>query len=324
MKESDNFKEETIREEKAKPKQKAGLNSIRPSDYVEEQFKKMAKEKKLSQTEMFYRIFWNYIRDEENERKQLALNLESEISLISKDLGNILQHFKSITDKAQNTIISIKSNAEQTQNNLSTDINTLQSKLDELTKRNVELELFNSTFNEVKTNLEFQVLEMAENINKKDNELKEAKEIIKAKDKSIKDLEKNIDLMEKNADKSDQEIHRLKMDVNSLETKVRRLESTNDSLSDTINSIDSLKKSEISSIESKFKLIVEELELKLSRFEELKVKEIERIQNNIISQYEADKTMAIAESKLELADLKSKYGETLIENTNLKNLLEVK
>lgn len=319
MKDSDNFKDNKTNQEKVK-KQKAGLNAIRPDDYVEKRFKDLAKENNFSQTEMFNSIFWNYILDKKNEKKQLALNLESEINLISNDLNNILKHFKSISDKAQETIISITTNAEQTEKNLTSDIDTLGKQIEELKTRNSELELSNSTFNEVKANLESQLLEIAEKYKSNGIELTEANKTIKEKDKTIKDLEKNISLMEKNEYSSVKEINRLKGDLINLENNVKNLQSTNDSLNNTINSIDTLKKSEISSIESKYKLLIEELELKLRRLEESKQLEINQIKENISSQYEADKKMAIAESTLELAELKSRYGEVLVENANLKQL----
>jgi len=50
----DNSKNDGIDQKK---KQKAGLNAVRPDDYIENKFKEMAKDMNLSQTEMFSRIF---------------------------------------------------------------------------------------------------------------------------------------------------------------------------------------------------------------------------------------------------------------------------
>lgn len=305
--------------ENEKKTQKPGLNAVRPDDFTEQKFKDMAKELNLSQTDMFKHIFWSYIKEQNNERRQLALNLEAEINLISKDLNSVLQHFKSISEKAQDTIISIKTNAEQTEKNLSLDIDTLQKKVEELSKRNAELELSNSAFNEVRTTLELELQGAIEINNKKDSELKEAKESIKERDKSIRDMEKQISLLEKNTTKSDQEVVRLQDDAKALETKIKSLQRTNDSLNDTLNRMDSLKASELSSTEAKFKLLITELESKLGRFEETKIKEMQQLQNSMKAEYEADKKMAVAEIKMELADLKSKYGEILVENANIKN-----
>ncbi len=299
-------------------KQKAGLNAVRPDDFTEQKFKDMAKELNLSQTDMFKHIFWSYIREQNNERRQLALNLEAEINLISKDLNSVLQHFKSISERAQDTVISIKTNAEQTEKNLTLDIDTLLKKVDELSKRNAELELSNTAFTEIKTGLEAKLSAVTEANDKKDVELKEAREIIKTRDKTIKDMEKQIDLLEKTNAKSEQESNRLHDDVKTLETKVKSFETTNNSLNDTLNRVNALKASEIASIEAKYQLHITELEEKLNRFEESKEKELQQIKTSLKAEYEADKKMAVADIKMELADIKSKYGEVLIENAGLK------
>lgn len=124
----------------SKKTQKPGLNAIRPDDYTEQRFKEMAKEMEISQTQLFESMFWQYINGRKEEEKYSALNLEGEINLIANDLNNMLQHFKAISDKCQNTVISLKSNGEQTEANLKLDIETLNNRIEGLTKKNAELE----------------------------------------------------------------------------------------------------------------------------------------------------------------------------------------
>lgn len=312
-----------------KKKQKPGLNAVRPDDYIEQKFKEMARDMNLSQTDMFNRMFWSFINDQQSERKELALSLESEIDLISKDLGSILNHFKTITEKAQNTIISIKTNSEQTEKNLNLDIDTLNKRVEELSKRNDELEKLNSTFDEIKAGLETKNKELTESLADTKDKLKAANELNKSKDTEITDLNKQVvknskELEEKIATLSNsnalmgKEIHRLKEDISSKDTTISSLEKSKSSLNDTIRTLDELKKSEINAIEAKHLLTISELESKLKSSEESKTNDLRQSESNLRTQLEADKKMALADIKLELADLKGKYAEALTELNILK------
>lgn len=283
-----------------KKKQKSGLNAVRPDDYVERMFKDMAKEKNFSQTEMFERIFWSYITDQTNEKMQQAVNLDSEINLISKDLDNIMQHFKAIVEKSQQTVISVKANAEQTEKNLTMEVDTLKKTIDELGKRNFELEQSNNVFNEVKAGLESKISELAELNAEKDNALEEYSSEIKEKDKQNKELQKQIVTLEKDNEKLQKELPR----INNLET-------LNSSLNSTLNNLEAIKKSEISAIEAKYKVIITDLETKLNSYGEAKTKELKELKNSLSLQHDADKKNAIADMKLEIAELKTKYAEVL-------------
>jgi chromosome segregation ATPase len=355
-------------------KQKAGLNSVRPDDITEQQFKDMAKELKLSQTDMFKHIFWSYIREQNNERRQLGLNLEAEINLIAKDLNSVLQHFKSISEKAQDTVISIKTNAEQTEKNLTLDIDTLKKKVDELSKRNEELEQANAAFNQVKDGLNVKIHDLEVLNEKKTDELKNANETIKSKDnilqeleranknsekeinktqkeidrlstelthkieritalesnlkeiidsgkekdKAIKELEKQINSIEKSNNRLEQEIGRHQEEIKIKESNIKSLESSNHSLNDTLSQMNKLKEAEIASIVAKHQLCISELEIKINDFEEQKTKEIEQMKARLKTEYEADKKLAVANIKMELAEVRSKYSEILIGNARLK------
>lgn len=203
---------------KERKKQKPGLNGVRPDDYTEDQFKSMAKDRKLTQTQMFNLIFYHYINDEKNEHKNSVLNLEPEIDLISRDLGNLMEHFKVIADKAQNTVLSVKNNAEQTEKNLHIDNDTLEKKLLEITKRNDELEQFTSTFNDVKVGLESKVKELGETLQGINNKLKDSNDLNKKLESSNKTLEEQLN-------KSNKEKNRLYEDLKDSNDRLKRVES---------------------------------------------------------------------------------------------------
>ncbi len=301
-----------------KKKQKAGLNAVRPDDFVENKFKQLAKDAKISQTEMFNHIFWNYIGVKNNGRKQSALNLESEIDLISKDLSSMLEHFKAVSDKAQNTVISLKTNAEQTEKNLTLDIDTHMKKIEELTKRNDELAQSNGAFNEIKMGLAYKVEGLTDDLQRMNNEAKEVATLIVDKNKTIKDIEKQVDTLERANSRLEKEVTRIQENINFRESKIKNLEQSNASLNDTLQTLDALKKAEIASIKSKYDVYIAELESKIKSSEETKEKEKEQMKYNLMTEYEADKKMVLADMKLEMADFKSKYAEAVNELNILK------
>lgn len=302
----------------SKKKQKAGLNAVRPDDYVENKFKDMAKENGVSQTDMFNRIFLSYIKNQNNENKQSALNVEAEIDLISKDLNNVLIHFKSIADKAQDTIICIQTNTEQTEKNLKLDIDTLTKKNEELTRRKTELEQSNNVFNEIKDTLEVKIKELNETVNLKNSELQDLSDQVKDKDKTIKELRKQSDMLEKTNIRLEKEVGRIHEDLNTSEIKINNLEKSNASMNDTFIALEKLKKAEITSIQSKYQLLITGLEEKIKSYDAAKEKEIQRLRDSFKIEYEAEKKLAIAEMKLELADVKSRYAEAVSELNAIK------
>lgn len=217
-----------------KKKQKPGLNAVRPDDYIEKKFKEMARDMNLSQTDMFSRIFWSYINDQQSERKELALSLESEIDLISKDLSSILNHFKTIAEKAQNTVISVKTNAEQTEKNLNLDRDTLSKRVEELTKRNEELEKLNDAFNEVKAGLETKIQILTGSLTDTENKLKNVSELNKDKEKEILELVNSNKALQKETDKSHKEIDRLSQELLNYNNRLKIIEGELKDSKDTI------------------------------------------------------------------------------------------
>lgn len=308
--------------EQNKPKQKPGLGAVRPDDYTTDKFKEMANENNISQTEMFKRIFYNYLKNEREKKQQQALSLDSEINLISGNLNSILSIFKTITDKAQNTIISIETNADQTIKNLTLEIDTLKKQVTEYDNRNKELELSNSTFSEVKSSLENNIRELTELTGRLQKEKEQIKNDLIFKNKKLTELEENYKRTSESYTSENKSlagiVNNLRNELDTYHNKIKNLEISNSSLDDTIKNLQNLKKSEIDAIEEKYKLQIQDLEIKLKNFKESKDKEIQSIKRNIETEMTAARKEETADLKLELANMKEKYSETLIELNTLK------
>lgn len=292
-----------------KKKQKAGLNAVRPVDYVEDEFKNMAKNKNLSQTELFENMFWSYIRDGREERRENAISFEGELGILSKNLENIMKSFKAIATNSQDTVLSLKGSTEQIEKNLNIEIGTLNLKLVELTNRNTELEDTNKVFNEVREGLKSEISNISDIVLERETENNNLQEDITEKDKAIKSYEKTIVALERDNKVLVGENSGLLETIILKDSKLRNLESTNVSLQNTVNSMESLRKSEISSIESRYKTEIAALSSKIRGNELEKEKEQNHIKASLKSEYEADKKMALAEVILQLADMKGKYAE---------------
>lgn len=344
---TENNSEQGIVPQEEKKRQKPGLNAVRPNDYVEHKFKDMAKEENLSQTEFFERLFWNYLKVKDEEERQDALNLGSEINLISKDLNSILLHFKSIAERAQDTILSLKANAEQAETNRTLEIDTLNKTVEALAKRNEELEKSNRVFHEVKAGLESKLLGLEELNSTLKKEVKARMEELQEKDKKLQEADRTINALQKEVLNGQNEVKKLirelsekQDDMQTKDLRIRTLEQAISGMSDTLNTMDTLKKAEIASIEAKYLLTITELEKKLSEHDENKArdilaieekykktieeknaqitavedrnqKEIDALRKTLKSEYEASKKLAIAQMKLDLAEMNSKYAEAV-------------
>lgn len=340
---------EDNKELKEKKKQKPGLNAVRPSDFVEAEFKKMAKDGGITQTEMFNHIFWSYINDQENERKEKALSLEPEVNLISKNLSNILDVIKTIVDKSQNSILSIKSNAEQTEKNLNTDIDTIRKKLEEAAKRNEELENFNKTFQELKNGLDSKIVILTESLKDAEGKLKASSESNKALQKELDKSNKEVNRLSTELENNNNRLNRIEEElknskelnkdntktIKDLEKQVAHNEKINSEfenevfrLKQEINSKDASAKgfeqanlnltSIINTLDQVKKSEIDAIKAKdENEISELKTK-INQIENNLKVKYEAEKMNSIASIKLELAEMTGKYTETLAELNSFK------
>lgn len=295
-------------------KQKAGLGAIRPSDYIENKFKEMAKEKSLSQTDMFERIFLSYLNNDRQEKRKEALNCEGEINLIANELNNILEHFKNINNKAQDKILTLLDNAEQGRKNWETEKNTLSLKIEELNNRNKELEEINNAFSEIKKGLENEANKKVKIIGMQEDNIKELKETVKERNSKIEDFEKQLINLTKENDNYKKEISLIQTEMIAKITYITKLETTNNSLQSTLDSIEPLKKAEISAIETKYEAIITDLKTKLQDINEAKDKQAKEIEDKIRIKYEAEKKLEIAELKIELANIQGKYNEIFMGN----------
>ena len=306
-----------------KNKPKAGLGGVRPDAYTMEKFKSGAKDNNMSQTKFFESIFWSYLSKDKENKKEDALSLEGEISLLSQDLNSMFEHIKTIAEKAQNTIISIKSNAEQNEKNLSLDLDTANKKVAELQKRNEELEISNSTFSEVKANLEAKTLNLSEENKQQAKAIDEYKKDVISKEKRIKELEETLKKTENLYEKESKTIKlqkdQLQDELISKNNEINNLKTSISSLKDTVNNIELMKKSELEATESKYKLKIAELELKLDLYNEDKAKEIESIKRTLLSELTAEKKEEAADMKLQLANMTAKYADIITELNNYKN-----
>lgn len=317
MSDIDGF-DKTNEKKDTKNKQKAGLGAIRPSDYVEQKFREMCAERNISQTDLFESLFWSFLRDSKQEKRNDALECESEISLISKDLNNILTNIRNIAEKAQDKISSITANSEQTAGNLKMDIDTLQKKVEFLEKRNEELEKSNEAFTEIKNGLEIRIRELSTDLKKNIEGWDDALQIIREKEKSIKDLEKQSKIYEKEINSLLQEKERHDNDSETKGIRIHNLEVANASMQTTIDSMEALKKAEISSIEAKNQAILSELQSKLKISVEEKEAVVQTAVQNVRIEMEAEKKLAMAEMKLELAGVKEELAILLTKQSKGK------
>ena len=285
-----------------KKKQKPGLNAIRPSDGMERMFKNMAKDKGLTQTEMFERIFLNFINDERIKEKEKSFSIETDIELIATDLNSMLTHFKNTINKAQNEVISINNNLEQEKKTLGFQLGTLNKKNDELILRNNELENSNSAFEEIKGNLH--------------TEIENYKALLLEKENKLKSLNLEVSNLKKDAELKDRTVYEFKNELKKYKelseeylTKIKRLELSNSNLETTLGSINKLKDSEISSIKSRYEELIVNMEYKLSSFNEEKEKDFRRLEEQYKKNLEIEKKADISNLNLKLADTKLKLAE---------------
>ena len=289
-----------------KKKQKAGLNAVRPDDWMEDKFKNMAKDQELTQTEMFSRIFYTYLDIERTKDKQECLDVSSEVSLISENLNSILSHFKSVVSKAQLTIGIERENGAQVLKNTKSELETYKLKIEEYSKRNEELEKSNEAFNDVKLALEEKIKELVkineekeEKLNNQQSEILELYKVQKASDKEILVINKDLE-------KKDADISKLEKHINEKDIRIEDLNRAVDSLSNNLKTIESINKNEITSIERQNTRELDSLK-----------SSIEKEKESIRKEFEVENKLILAESKLEILDVKGKYQELLKEFNEL-------
>lgn len=236
---------------KEKKKQKAPLG-IRPNDYIDMNFRKMAEEKGLSQTKLFEKMFWEFTKNSSDALKLEALDCSVELQSISGASATLVKAIEKIVNKAQLELISknreVKGIIETTEKRIELSNVELNNKIKELELRNKELEdQLNSSnsivagFNTVKEDLDSKI----ESLNKTVAELNKD---IREKDKIIKDKEKELINSSKTIENIEKEIELIKEQKVILEGKNASLQVNNEMLQGTINTFNSIKKTEIEAI----------------------------------------------------------------------------
>jgi chromosome segregation ATPase len=290
--ESDN----TDLNQKKSKSQKAGLNAIRPEVYIERSFKDLAKDKGKSQTELFEAMFWNYINKEQEKEMEMALSFKSEINLISSDLDNILKHFIAITEKAQNTIIVERNNASQKIENLQTELETAELKNKELIGRNKELETSNEAFTSIKGEL-FQ-------------EIDKLKRGLESKDTQISTLQKDGE--EKNI-----LLSKYSARIAELEATLKEKELDLRGLKDSFHKQMSAIEGEVEK-RNRLEFDIAALKQELKDMKGSHKEEKESLEKALVLKYEAEKSLAIVDIKLQLIDIKNELQEKLLIINHLK------
>lgn len=274
------MKEEVIKEKK---KQKAPLG-IRPDDFIEEKFKKMAEDKGISQTKLFERLFWEFTKNSNEALRLQSLDCSLELQAINSASSTLINAIEKIVTKAQSQIMvtnreseNIKSASEKKIELANID---LTNKIKELELKNKELEeqLNNANsivagFNTVKGELDLKV----ENLT---NEVVKLNESIKEKDKIIKDKDKELENIDKARENTEKEIELLKEQKNTLESKNASLQTNVEVLQGTINSFNSIKKAEIEAIKDNEATINQ---LKIDKLTAQHENEIQILKNEISS-----------------------------------------
>ena len=285
---------------KTRKKQKAPLG-VRPSDYIENRFKEEASSKGLSQTELFERVFWDYLKKSSDEYRNSKLDCSLELQNVNGAATTLVKAIQSIVSKSQTELIrkDKEVNAIQEATEKKIELATLQqtNKIAELEEENKKLEdkLKNleaviEGFNTIKQDLEDKNTALKEDLDSKVTEIESLKEDLKERDKSIKNLEKERD----NAVK---EVALAKEENSNIKRTLATTESNNKSLQDTLNSLNSMKAVEINAIKENEATISQ---LKISAIETTKNIEIEKL-NVTVSSLES----TLATKDLEINNLKT-------------------
>ncbi len=262
----------------ASKKQKPGLGAIRPDDWIENRFKDLCEEKNISQTKLFEQIFVHFLRDSREDANEDALPVKADVQLITDNLMNVIELFKGITSKAQNTVIANKKNLELTLNNLKSNLDAETSKNTDLQEKLKVLEDNNKVFLTYKETTDNKITELNEKLKFKFEELNTSKL------ENAEQLKKIDELKELCSKAADQEkiIENLRKDVlrgNGL------LDDKEELLSKCYEKIKGLEQ-DYTGLNIRKNKDISELENRLDKFNELKLKEMQELQDKINFDYE--------------------------------------
>lgn len=301
---------------KTKKKQKAPLG-IRPDDYIESAFRKMAQDKNCSMTELFENIVMKTIADKNNSLRLENLDCSLEMQTINAATTSLFKAFQAIISKAQTQLSSknreLKSLQEATDKKIELATLELNNKIKELELINRELESklndassIVSGFNTVKEGLQNTITTLESKLGAKEQEVVSLKMEIKERDKAIKSLEKDIDNAIKSVSNVEKEVALMKEEKNNLESRLASTQANNQMLQDTLNNFNAMKATEITAIKDN-----------VENMSQLKISSLEAIKNS-----EIDKLNATIATLKESLDLKTQENDSLSDTYN--NIVEAK
>lgn len=300
-----------------KKQQKPGLGAIRPDDWIEQKFRDICSDEGYSQTKLFEHIFIYYLNSKYTNQKEEALPISSEIQLISENLDNILNHFKSIADKAQNTVISNKNNLELTINNLRKDLETATSKCQAFEKDNHDLTESNHAFISARENLDKQIVDLKDALKNKSDDLRNVKAESADLLKEIKSLQQFCE----DKKTTDKLLNKVKSELNIALDTINEKEHSITKLNNIIEELTS----ECQNLKDNYSQAIEEVQLKLKgdynrSVEVLKIeyeKKIELLIDDSARNLELQKKELIYEKNISILNLR----EELLQEKN--NVLEL-
>lgn len=317
MKNNDiNIVENNTEVTKVRKKQKAPLG-VRPSDYLESRFKEEAGNKGLSQTELFERVFLDYLRKSSDEFRNSKLDCSLELQSVSGAATTLVKAIQSIISKSQDELLrkdnEVNSIKEATDKKIELATIELNNKIKELELINRELESklndassIVSGFNAVKEGLQNTITTLESKLGAKEQEVVSLKMEIKERDKAIKSLEKDIDNAIKSVSNVEKEVALMKEEKNNLESRLASTQANNQMLQDTLNNFNAMKATEITAIKDN-----------VENMSQLKISSLEAIKNS-----EIDKLNATIATLKESLDLKTQENDSLSDTYN--NIVEAK
>jgi len=259
--------------------------SVRVDPYYKEMFEELIKQKGVPKKTLLEAMISSYIETRRDDERESNISFANEINLIADNFNEIMNVFKAMATKSQDTIGSQKSFYEQKIKNQDAEIQMFGNNSASLERKVKELELENNSNKADKEKLE----KVIKNLNEADT----------SNDKDITAyIRKNADLLEKLSILQNQEKDNviLKAEIEKAKTEAKEMKS---SLGDI-------------TYENK-KLLKKILDLEESIIEIKSKKEEEFKEFEVVIRKQAD-----VDKKLEILKLQLQYNELQAEN--IKNL----
>ena len=277
--------------------------SVRVDPYYKDMFEDLIKQKGIPKKVLMETMISSYIESGHDNEREANISFVNEINLIAGNFNQIMNIFKTMTSKSQDTIGSQKSFYEQKIKNLETKMQMLEVDYKGIEDKNKLLEVAADNFK-----LEKEKLEKA---------IHDLNEVDTSSEKEIsKYLRKNAELLEQinGLQKVEKESVLQKGEFEKSKNEIKLLKSA---LDDKINENEKLHK-KISNAEESI------TEMKIKKAEEFK--ELELV---IRKEAEVDKKMEILKLQLQYNDLQAEniknlgiINKQLEEITQLKNRLK--